>query len=156
MGLMSATLPQVVATDGTPEAWHTLDAQATIDRVASDPVRGLSTEEASRRLDVFGTNALVERAAKSPWRLLAEQFQATLVVVLIVAGVISALLGDAADAIAIGAIVLLNGLLGFHQEYSAQKAIAALKRIAVPMAKVRRDDKSVEISSSELDRKSVV
>lgn len=111
---------------------------------------GLSQKEASRRLAQYGANELIERARKSPWRILWEQFSATMVIILIVAAVISALLGDTKDTIAILAIVVINALLGFRQEYKAEQAMAALKKMAKPNARVRRDGHIQEISSRML------
>ena len=111
---------------------------------------GLSTQEAARRLEQYGPNELVERAGKSPWRILLEQFTATMVVVLLIAGVISLVLGEYIDAAAIFIIVLLNAALGFSQEYRAEQAMAALKKMAVPTVKVRRDSHVDEISAREL------
>jgi Ca2+-transporting ATPase len=111
---------------------------------------GLSTQEADRRLEQYGANELVERAGKSPWKILLEQFTATMVVVLLIAGVISLVLGEYIDAGAIFIIVLLNAALGFSQEYRAEQAMAALKKMAVPTVKVRRDSHVDEISAREL------
>ena len=119
-------------------------------RLKTDPSQGLSEEEARRRLAEYGYNELIESGLKSPWRILWEQLTATLVVILIVAAVIAALLGDYKDAVAILAIVILNALLGFIQEYRAEKAMAALKKLAVPTVRVRRNGEVREISARTL------
>jgi Ca2+-transporting ATPase len=97
-----------------------------------------------------GPNELVERGLKSPWRILWEQLTGLMVVILIVAAVVSGALGDWKDAIAILAIVVLNAVLGFSQEFRAEKAMAALKQLAVPTVKVRRDGHVGETSAREL------
>ncbi len=130
--------------------WHTLETAEVLRRLDVVPEGGLSSEEAARRLESYGPNELIERGLKSPWRILWEQLTALMVVILIVAAGISALLGDFKDAIAIAAIVVLNAVLGFVQEYRAERAMAALKRMAVPTVKVRRDGRVVEISAGEL------
>jgi Ca2+-transporting ATPase len=97
-----------------------------------DPAQGLDPAEVERRLAQYGPNELIERGAKSPWRILWEQFTALMIVILIVAAALSAFLGDYEDAIAILAIIIINAVLGFNQEYRAEKAMAALKKLAVP------------------------
>jgi Ca2+-transporting ATPase len=131
-------------------AWHTLDGLDAVRELNTDVQRGLSSDEAARRLASYGPNALVERGRKGPWRILREQLTATLVVLLLVAAAISLVLGDYKDAGAILAIVGLNTLLGFIQEYRAERAMAALKRLAVPLVRVRRDGHVRLISAHEL------
>ncbi len=130
--------------------WYQQSADDTLSRLESAADTGLSRGDAAQRLERDGPNLLEERGIKSPWKVLWEQLTATLVVVLIAAAVISLLLGDIKDAIAILAIVVLNALLGFRQEYRAEKAMAALKRLAVPIVKVRRDGHVQEISAESL------
>ena len=141
-----------VADEPSPEepAWCRLKADEALARLGSDGERGLSQAEAQRRLARHGPNELVERGLKSPWRILWEQLTGIMVVILIVAAVVSAALGDYKDVVAILAIVVLNTILGFVQEYRAERAIAALKRLAVPRVKARRDGGVQEISAREL------
>src|SRR5690348_577743 len=130
--------------------WHKLYPQAAAMQLASNPATGLTRFEATRRLSEFGRNELEESGARSPWLIFLDQLKELMVVILIIAAVISALLGDYNDAIAIGAIVILNAVLGFSQEYRAEKAMAALKKLSVPTVKVRRDGEVSEISAKEL------
>lgn len=118
--------------------------------MGSDPVNGLEQTEAARRLEQNGPNELLERGVKSPLKILWEQLTASMVVILIAAAVISALLGDNKDAIAILIIVILNALLGLRQEYKAEKSMAALKKLAVPNVKIKRGGRLREISAREL------
>ena len=111
---------------------------------------GLSEAEANRRLIEHGPNELIERGLRSPWRILATQFTEVMVIILIVAAAISLLIGDIKDAIAILIIIVLNAALGFSQEYRAERAMAALKQMVVPLVKVRRDGQVREISAHEL------
>jgi Ca2+-transporting ATPase len=120
------------------------------DSLGTNPSNGLSTSEARRRLAERGPNELIDRGIKSVWRILWEQLTAIMVVILIIAAIISAALGDYKDAIAIMAIVVLNAVLGATQEYRAEKAMAALKKMAVPTIKVRRDGHIHEISARDL------
>jgi Ca2+-transporting ATPase len=118
--------------------------------LGTDTINGLSHAEAARRLAERGPNELVERGRRGPWRILWEQLTATMVVILIIAAVVSGLLGDFKDMVAIGAIVVLFALLGFVQEYRAEKAMAALRKLAVPHVRVLRDGSLQERSARDL------
>jgi Ca2+-transporting ATPase len=130
--------------------WYKLTVEGTAQELAVDPEQGLTEAEARRRLERYGPNALIERAAKSPWTILLRQFAEVMVVILIIAAVVSLVLGEYIDAIVILAIVVLNALLGFSQEYRAEQAMAALKQLAVPTVRVRRDGHVLEIPSTDL------
>ncbi|MGD9406282.1 MAG: cation-translocating P-type ATPase [Anaerolineae bacterium] len=130
--------------------WYRQETTEVIESLATDAQAGLTPAEAQRRLAEHGPNELVERGRKSPWLILWEQLTGLMVLILIVAAVVSGALGDWKDAIAILAIVVLNAVLGFSQEFRAEKAMAALKQLAVPTVKVRRGGHVVEISASEL------
>ncbi len=129
--------------------WHHQTTAEVLRLVESGP-EGISEEEALRRLAHYGPNELLERGGVSPWRIIWEQLTAVMVVVLIVAAGISGLLGDFGDAAVIAAIVLLFALLGFIQEYRAERAMAALKQLSVPLVRVRRGGAVREISAREL------
>jgi P-type Ca2+ transporter type 2C len=130
--------------------WHQLDPPAVLRELMTDSASGLTEAEATRRLAANGRNELAGSGIRNPWLILWEQLTALLVVVLIVAAVVSAILGDYKDAVAIGVIVVLNALLGFSQEYRAEKAIAALKKLSVPSVRVRRDGEIREVEASLL------
>ncbi len=132
------------------EPWHSLSAAEALAKLATDAEHGLDEAEARRRADLHGPNALTERGIKSPWLILWEQLTGVMIVILVVAAVVSAALGELADAIVIFVIVVLNALLGLTQEYRAEKAMAALKKMAVPVVRVRRGGGGQEISSREL------
>jgi Ca2+-transporting ATPase len=130
--------------------WYQIGPEAAVKELRSNAATGLSEAEAAQRLAEFGRNELRETAARSPWLIFLDQFKELMVVILVIAAVISALLGDYSDAIAIGAIVILNAVLGFTQEYRAEKAMAALKKLSVPSVKVRRGGVVSEISAVKL------
>ncbi len=136
--------------DSAALQWHRLPAEDVLARLRTDPAFGLSEAVAAQRLAEHGPNELIERGGKAPWRILWEQFTATMVLILIVAAILSALVGDLKDAGVILAIVVLFGVLGFVQEYRAERAMAALKRLAVPTVRVRRGGAVREISAREL------
>ena len=129
---------------------HTKSVAQSVELLQSDLTSGLSAAEAQKRLATVGPNALREQGGRSPWRLLWEQFSATMVVILIVAAVVSAFLGKWLEASAILAIVLLFALLGFFQEWRAEQAMQALKKLAVPNVRVRRNGQVQEMAATEL------
>ena len=130
--------------------WHARDAVDVLKSLESDAQTGLSLDIAAQRLEQHGPNELQERGSKSPFLILWEQFTSTMVLILIAAAVVSAFLGKPLETIAISAIVVLFALLGFVQEYRAERAIAALKQMAVPMVRVIRGGKNEQHSAREL------
>jgi Ca2+-transporting ATPase len=116
-----------------------MDPSEVAASLQADPVAGLTEGEAARRLLLHGPNELAEGRRRSAWRVLASQFFDTMIAVLVVAGVITAWLGDLKDTLVIAAIVVLNGIVGFVQEWRAEEAMAALKALTSPMARVVRD-----------------
>ncbi|MEW6173652.1 MAG: cation-translocating P-type ATPase [Bacillota bacterium] len=127
--------------------WHSANLGAVLNTLGSNPDSGLSTHQVDKRLIEYGPNTLKERGPKSPWRILWEQLTAVMIIVLIIAAAASVFLHDYKDAAAILTIVILNAVLGFVQEYRAEKAMAALKRLATPAVKVRRNGEVQEISA---------
>jgi Ca2+-transporting ATPase len=119
-------------------AWHSVETQDVIGAMGSNVERGLSTEEAERRLTEHGSNAIAEARRRTPLRMLGAQFTDVMVLVLIAAAVVAGFLGEPADIVAIVAVVILNAVLGFVQEYRAERAVAALRAMASPAARVRR------------------
>jgi len=129
--------------------WHNLNADEVLARLGVDR-NGLSSVEARERLMKFGPNQLVEKKKISPLAILIEQFKSLLIIILIAAAVLSGVLGEVADSIIIIVIVVLAAGLGFVQEYKAERALEALKKMAAPFASVIRDGKEQEIPASEL------
>src|SRR3990172_6854257 len=131
------------------KVWHNLEISEVIASFNSNK-DGLSQEEAKRRLAEFGPNELVEKHKISPWAIFLEQFKNFLIIILLIAAILSGVLGEVADAIVIFVIVLFAAVLGFVQEYRAERAMAALKRMASPTATVIRDGEEIELPSREL------
>ena len=131
-------------------AWHTEETENVITELQSDRENGLSDAEVQARLEKYGPNELVEKGMKSVWAILWEQLTDVMVIILIVAAVVSAFIGEVQDMIVILAIVVLNAILGVTQEYRAEQAIAALKKLAVPKVRVRRGGHTVEVSARDL------
>ena len=123
--------------------YHTREAAAVLEQYEVDGNAGLSSDEAVRRFEQYGPNELVERDGIQPLRIFFNQFTDTMVIVLMIAAAIAAAIGDTKDAIVILVIVVLNAILGFVQEFRAERAIQALKMMAVPSVRVRRNDGTV-------------
>jgi Ca2+-transporting ATPase len=120
------------------------------DALSTDPRTGLSPAEAQQRLQQQGPNQLTEARGKSPWRLFLEQFQGVVIWVLIAAAVLSGIMGELIDAVAILAIIVINAILGFVQESRAERSLAALRRMSSPVCKVLRDGHMVNIDTHDL------
>ena len=130
--------------------WHTRTVDQVLEGLAVDPETGLISSEASLRIEQSGPNELTEQGGRSPWQIVWEQFTSTMALILIVAAFISGLVGSLKDAATIFTIVILFALLGFAQDYRAERAIAALKRMATPLVRVRRDATVQDLPSSQL------
>ncbi|AGF96260.1 Cation-transporting ATPase, E1-E2 family [Methanosarcina mazei Tuc01] len=113
-------------------------------------VKGLSPEDAEKRLEEYGKNELKEKEKVSVFRLFLSQFKSILILILVIAAIVSALLGEAIDAAVILFTVFLAGILGFVQEYRAEKAIELLKSLTSPEATVIRNGSEKKIPSTYL------
>ncbi len=130
--------------------WHAAEVEAVLGELGSDRAAGLSREEVQARLEAHGANVLAESGGRNPWLILAAQFANALVLILVAAAVVSLALGDVKDAVAILVIVVLNALLGFREEYGAEKAMASLKAMAAPDVRVRRSGEVREVPAASL------
>ena len=130
--------------------WHTLTTDETAQRLETNPQSGLSSANAAKRLAQYGANELKEKRARSLWRMLLDQFADFMIIVLIGAAVVSGIVGDVEDTVAIIVIVILNAVIGFVQEYRAEQAMAALKRMSEAGAHVLRDGQAETVSASGL------
>ncbi|CAG0929375.1 H+-transporting ATPase [Thermoflexales bacterium] len=139
---MSVNPPQV--------PWHSQPIEHVAQQLKTRLDAGLSAAEAQARLAELGPNELLEKPPRSFWKLVLEQLNSFVIILLIGASIVSALLGDMIEAVVILAIVLLNAVLGVVQESRAEKALAALKKMAAPEAETIRDGHRVRVSSREL------
>ena len=130
--------------------WFQMESEQVLDILEVQAYKGLSAEDVQIRRERYGSNELIDRGMKSPWKIILEQLTGLMIIILIIAAIISFLLGETTDALAILVIVVLNAVLGFSQEYRAEKAMAALKKLSVPKVRVRRDQKVQEISAIDL------
>jgi Ca2+-transporting ATPase len=138
------------------EHWHARSSAEVADALRTDAVAGLPAAEAARRLAADGPNELPRADAVSPLTVLVAQFRSVVVWILLGAVLVSAGLGETIDAVAILAIVVLNAVIGFLQEYRAERAVAALARLTAPRARVVRDGGSVVVPAAEVVRGDVL
>ncbi|MEX2182969.1 MAG: cation-translocating P-type ATPase [Chloroflexota bacterium] len=131
------------------EAWRQ-DAADVATALGTDVENGLTAAEASTRLGSYGPNELRAKAVRPVWRLFLEQFTNAMILVLIGAAAITAAIGDLKDTVIILAIVILNGVVGFVQEYRAERAMDALKRMTSPSARVVRDGVTAMVAATDL------
>ncbi|MEO5863246.1 MAG: calcium-translocating P-type ATPase, PMCA-type [Burkholderiales bacterium] len=130
--------------------WHCLPIAEVSEQLETDMTVGLTPSEAVNRLARYGPNEIQEGVRRSPWRMLLDQFTDFMIVVLLAAAVVSGFIGEVVDTIAILVIVLMNGVIGFIQEYRAERAIAALKKLAAATARVLRDGVVTELPGADL------
>jgi len=130
--------------------YHVKTIEEVIADVGTDPERGLTSEEVVLRQERFGPNELRAADTTPPWRMFLAQFNDFMIWVLLAAVAVSAIEGQVPEAIAITAILLLNGVLGFVQEYRAEQALEALKQMSAPVATVIRDGRELDVPAVEL------
>ena len=130
--------------------WHQTSREEALETLQVDSEAGLSRSQVNERLTTFGPNEIIDQGGKSIWKILWAQLTDTMVLVLFAAAIISIIVGDLKDAIAITAIVLINAVIGLVQEYRAEQAMAALKQMASPNVRVRRNGKPEEIDAKLL------
>ena len=133
----------------TEKPWHSMEVDEVLQALRAEK-EGLSTEEVQKRLKEYGPNELKKEKRKSPVRLFLEQFTDILIIILLIATALSMAIGEVYDAIVIIAIVIACAVLGFFEEYRAEKALEALKKMTAPTATVLRDGKEVQIQTSEV------
>ncbi len=130
--------------------WHALEIEEVLRRLGTDASTGLTAAEAGRRLAAYGPNKLQAAHRISPWAILLAQFKNVLILILLIATAVSAFLGHGTEAVVISVIVLFAVLLGFVQEYRAERAMDALRRMAAPAALVVRDGEEMHTAARNL------
>ncbi|WP_414564577.1 MULTISPECIES: cation-translocating P-type ATPase [unclassified Anabaena] len=147
-----------------PAVWHSLEVDKALNLLDSNADGGLTSPEVQQRVQKYGPNELEENEGRSAWEILLDQFKNIMLLMLIAVAFISGFLDFIAwqagefklgevpfkDTIAILAIVILNGVLGYVQEARAEKALAALKKLSSPLVRVLRNGKLMEIAGKEL------
>ncbi|MGI6193636.1 MAG: cation-translocating P-type ATPase, partial [Christensenellales bacterium] len=132
-----------------PKNWHAMP-KSDVERELNVTANGLSAEEARKRLEEHGPNELTHEGKRSVWAMFFSQFKDFMVGILIVAAVVSGLLGEVVDAVIILVLVILNAVLGTVQEVKAEKSLEALQKLSAPNAKVIRDGRQVIVPAREL------
>lgn len=130
--------------------WHDLSVDGTCARLGCDQSKGLSAEEARRRLEESGPNALPEAVQRPRWRLYLSQFASPLIYILAVAALISVAMGHRSDAGVILAVVVINAIIGAYQEGRAEHSMAALRRLSALQSRVVRDGREQLVEAREL------
>lgn len=130
--------------------WYAMRRQEVMDKLGTCGEKGLDEQQAKERLEQFGTNKLSGSKRIQPWKMLLDQFKDFMVLVLLAATVVSGLLGEWADAVTIIIIVLVNAVLGFMQEFKAEKSLEALKALTAPEAKVIRGGMERKVPAAEV------
>ncbi|HMO64458.1 MAG TPA: HAD-IC family P-type ATPase, partial [Verrucomicrobiota bacterium] len=132
------------------DAWHALAADAAAGRLQVDAAHGLGAAEVARRQREHGPNRMTARRGRPAWQRFLLQFHAPLLYILLAAVAVTAFLGEWVDSAVIFAVVLINAVVGFLQEAKAEQAIAALSRLLVTRATVRRDGRRQRVPAEEL------
>jgi Ca2+-transporting ATPase len=130
--------------------WHSIEVNQVLGELKTDPHQGLSEGEVKKRLEEYGFNELKKEEGISPWALFFNQFKNVLIVILLIATVLSALVGELFDAALILVIVAFCAILGFVQEFRAEKALEALKKMLSPTITALRGGREEEVPSKEL------
>jgi Ca2+-transporting ATPase len=141
----------VTTREGGPAVvWHALEPAAVVRNLATDADRGLTGTEARRRLRLVGPNRVADQPEAPLWRLGLDQFRSLVVGLLLAASLIAWVLGEHAEALAILAALVLNGVIGFISEWRARVSLARLRALAVPQALVRRDGQVARVAAADL------
>ncbi|HPW40654.1 MAG TPA: calcium-translocating P-type ATPase, SERCA-type [Bacillota bacterium] len=130
--------------------WYNKGIQAISEELSTDLQKGLSREEAAGRIEKYGYNELKEKEKEPVWVKIGRQLKDFLVVILIIASIVSGMVGEISDSIVIIAIVIVNAVLGVVQEGKAEKAMEALKKMSAPNAKVLRDERIETVPAKNL------
>jgi len=130
--------------------WHSMGVDAVLEELDTDPHKGLADEEIERRIGEYGYNELKQQGRISPYQIFFNQFKNILIIILILAILLSALVGEIIDAALITVIVIFCAVLGFTQEYRAERAMEALKKMLSPTITVIRGGRQEEIPSKDL------
>ena len=130
--------------------WHEQSANSVLGALQTSVAQGLSSEDATQKLNLIGTNEIAAAESTSLGRLLLHQFSNFMILLLVAAAIISGFIGDVIDTIAIIVILVLNAAVGVFQEFRAQRAIAALRKMSALSARVIRDGKKIQIVATDI------
>ncbi|MEH6628466.1 MAG: cation-translocating P-type ATPase [Motiliproteus sp.] len=145
---MSAAIPEPESCRAS--SWHAKDTQTVVADLGVEPSNGLAASEAASRLADNGPNQLASKPPRPAWLKFLDQFRNFLVMVLLGAAMLAGAVGDLKDALVIAIVVVLNATLGFFQEHRAEAALAALKNMLAPIARVRRNGVVMQVPAVDL------
>ncbi|MFZ5548683.1 MAG: cation-translocating P-type ATPase [Pseudomonadota bacterium] len=148
--LSTKGVPGLARSDPASTGWHALSSQAALERLGTDPLRGLDAATVARQRAVHGSNTLPEPPPRPAWRTFARQFKSPLIYILLVAALLAVALGHRGDAGVILAVVLANALIGSFQEGRAERSMAALRRLSALHVRVLRDGGEQVLQASAL------
>ena len=134
----------------TRTVWHEMETLHILKELNTDPLSGLTSEEVKSRLEKYGYNELKKEERISPFSIFINQFKNTIIIILLIAIALSIFIGEALDAAIIGLIVIFSAVLGFIQEFRAEQALGALKKMLSPSTTVLREGKEEEVLTREL------
>lgn len=143
-------IPEVNLETKPNPLWHQLSEADALTELDSGLSQGLTQTIVLERLKQYGPNRLTEQPKQSVWSLFFAQFKSFLILVLMAAAILAAAIGDLSDGLVILSVMIINAFLGFYQEFQAEKALSALKKMLALQAKVRRDAKTIRISAEQL------
>ncbi|MET0766362.1 MAG: cation-transporting P-type ATPase, partial [Aeromicrobium sp.] len=135
--------------DDTPPTWHDLEVGETLEALSAQP-GGLTTEDAARRIDVYGPNTIVHEDGPPWWRVLARQFASPLIYALVASAGVAFAFGEGVNGAVVLAVVILNAAIGFVQEFRAGRAISALAEMVATPANTLRSGEWIHIASERL------
>src|SRR6476620_11777772 len=139
------------ASAAAPEVpWHALDATEVASRLGVDPATGLTADQARQRLAEHGRNALAAPEPEPVWRQFLKHYRDYMQIVLVVAAVVSVLIGEYRTGIGLALLTLFNAWLAYHQEGKAEAAAESLGEMMETVAKVRRDGDVTEVSADQI------
>ena len=146
---MQEKYPTSSINEVVPKPWalSVTDILAALD---SDPQQGLATQEAGRRTRQYGPNTLREVKPRSPWEIFINQFKNLIVYFLVAAALLSFVLGDHVEGLAIVAVILINAAIGFITELKGVRSIEALRKLGIVNSRVRRNGAVSEIPAQDL------
>ncbi|MEM3040517.1 MAG: cation-transporting P-type ATPase, partial [Nitrososphaerota archaeon] len=130
--------------------WHALSVSECLELLGTDAEKGLSKNEARRRKEIFGPNIIERKKGVSPLKILIRQFMNLMIIILLIATAISALLGEYIDAVVILVIVLVSSVLGFWQEFRAERIVESLRKMLSPTCNVLRDGEKLRIAAEDV------
>lgn len=136
--------------DNTPTPWHSLPADEALTHLEVDAAAGLTQEQITSRAHKHGPNRLAEARPRSLWKIYLSQFKNALILMLFIAALVAGSVGNIKDALVILTVVMINSVLGFYQEYRAERSLLALKNMLPHQARVRREAGVIELRAEEL------